>query len=83
MAKVRFSNAALKDLESISVYISIDSELYAERVVEKIYKRIKTLEAHTHIGKIVREFSDASLREILEHPYRIIYKIVSEDEILK
>jgi len=47
MAKVELSIAALKDLESIYLYISMDSNLYAENVVNKIYARTKILEIHT------------------------------------
>jgi toxin ParE1/3/4 len=81
MAKVIISPTALSDLNSIYDYIATDSEYHAERVVEKILRRVSVLELHIRIGKVVREFKNPAIRELIEPPYRIIYKIVSEDEI--
>lgn len=81
MAKVSLSPAALDDLKTIFDYISNDSEFYAEKVINNILKRITVLETHTRIGKMVHEFGNDAIREILEGSYRIIYKIESESEI--
>ena len=81
MAQVTLSNAALGDLKSIFDYISIDSEYYAERVINNILQRITVLETQIRIGKPVPEFEDDLIREILEGHYRIIYKIENEHNV--
>ena len=81
MAKVTTSPVAIEDMRLIHGYISNDSQYYADKVIERIVDRISILEEHTHIGKVVKEFQDSSIRELIEAPYRIIYKIMSEDEI--
>jgi toxin ParE1/3/4 len=68
-------------MKMINDYISIDSEFYAEKFINKIHERTSILEIHTHIGKVVPEFNDQSIRELIEDPYRIIYKVESDDEI--
>ena len=78
MAQVSLSNAALDDLKSIFDHISIDSEYYAEKVINKILQRITILETQIRIGKPVPEFENDLIREILEGHYRIIYKIENE-----
>ncbi len=53
MAKVEFSATALRTLRSIHAYTSQDSDLYANKVINNIIKRIKVLEVHIRIGKVV------------------------------
>ena len=81
MAKVNFSHAALDDLKAIYDYIANDSEFYAEKVINKIVERTIILESHIRIGKVVAEFENTTIRELIEVNYRIIYKIESESEI--
>jgi plasmid stabilization system protein ParE len=77
MAKINLSPAALNDLKSIFDYISNDSVFYAEKVIDKILKKITILERNNRIGKKVREFDNEAIRELLEGNYRI----ENEDEI--
>jgi len=81
MAQVILSPAALDDLKAIFDYIAEDSELYAEKVVDRILGRITILETQMRVGKVVREFNSEAIREILEGSYRIIYRIENEEEI--
>ncbi len=81
MAQVILSPVALNDLQAIFDYIANDSESYAAKVVDKILHRITVLETHIRVGKVVREFKNEAIREILEGNYRIIYRIENETEI--
>ncbi len=82
MAKrVVWSGRALADVESIAAYIASDSPAYARIVVKKIVKLTRQLESFPNSGRIVPEFQDKMLRELLAYSYRIIYK-VDEEEIL-
>jgi len=82
MAKrVVWSGRALADVASIATYIASDSPAYARIVVKKIVKLTRQLESFPNSGRIVPEFQDKMLRELLAYSYRIIYK-VEEEEIL-
>lgn len=81
MAKVIWSNLALDDLQAIHEYVSQDSPLYAERLIDRMIERVDILEKHTRIGRKVPEFNNDSIRELIEGNYRIIYRIETEDNI--
>jgi plasmid stabilization system protein ParE len=49
--------------------------------VEKIKERTLVLKTHPQAGKIISEFNDENLREIVSGHYRIIYKIISDELI--
>jgi plasmid stabilization system protein ParE len=68
-------------LKNIADYISIDSVRYAKLQVVKIRTRTNVLKQHIESGKIVSEINDKCIREVIEGNYRIIYKIVSENQI--
>jgi len=54
---------------------------YAKLQVVKIRTRTQILKSHIQSGKIVTEINDKNSRELIEGNYRIIYKIVSENQI--
>lgn len=72
---------AKDDLKSIAGYISRDSKKYAKLQVLRIRNRTYLLKSQTHLGKIVAEIDRENIRELIEGRYRIIYKIVSENQI--
>ncbi len=81
MVKIKFTDQSISDLEDIANYISIDSKYYASLQVEKFFRRAETLEKFPLIGRVVPELKIESIRELIEGNYRIIYRIVTKDEI--
>jgi addiction module RelE/StbE family toxin len=81
MAEINWTEEALEDLRSIEDYISIDSEFYAVRFVDKLIKRVDGLRNHTHLGRVVPEFNSQEIRELIEQPYRIVYKLASDSQV--
>ena len=81
MAEITWTPFALEDLQSIYNYISKDSVTYAGRFVDKLINKVDILEDHPQIGRIVPEFENEVIRELIEGNYRIIYKIISITEI--
>jgi addiction module RelE/StbE family toxin len=75
MVKIIWTEFALEDLRSIHSYISQDSKYYADKFVEKLISRIDQLEFYPQSGRIVPEFQNDSIRELIEGNYRIIYKL--------
>jgi toxin ParE1/3/4 len=81
MAEIIWSPTSLDDIEAIAEYISKDSFQAACSQVDLIFEKAAVLTAHPTIGKPVPELKDTHYREILVSRYRIIYKLVSDDEV--
>lgn len=74
-----WSELALDDLKNIYDYISKDSIIYANRVIEKIILRIDQLENFPKSGRVVPELNNNSIRELIQNNYRIIYKVTTQE----
>ena len=81
MVRIRFTKQSLFDLKEIYDYISYDSKKYAQYQILKNRNSIKILKQYNFSGKIVEEYNDENIREIIEGNYRIIYKILGDDRI--
>ncbi len=81
MAEIIWTPYALEDLQPIYDYISQDSAFYAGRFIDKLVNKVDVLTEHREAGRIVPEFEDELIRELIEGNYRIIYRIISISEI--
>ncbi len=75
---VVWAQTAIDHLAGIFGYIARDSVQYARRMVDRITSRSKQIAAFPESGEIVPEYGDSSIREVIEGPYRIIYRIETE-----
>ena len=67
---ISFAASAVSDLKKIRNW-------YADQGVPdvgEIFQRIETLETHPELGRIVPEFDQPYLRELIQAPFRIIYR---------
>ena len=78
MVKVIWTSNARNDLKSIFDYISEDSNFYAKRFIDKIIKKVDVLENYPNLGRVVPEFQNPHLRELIEGNYRIVYRILKD-----
>lgn len=76
--KVKWTAYAIEDLHAIRIHISRDSEHYAAIIVDRIFARVKQLEAFPESGQMVPEYGREDIREILLHSYRIIHHVLSD-----
>ena len=60
---------------NIYEYISLNFPTYARRMVDKITRRSEQIATHPFSGRIVAEYEADDIRELIEKPYRIIYRI--------
>ncbi len=81
MDKVIWTDNAIQDLNDIGDYISKDSEKYAQLTVNRLFDSVDILEFHPFSGKIVPEFKNELIREIINGNYRIVYQIFDETRI--
>jgi toxin ParE1/3/4 len=78
MVKVIWTEIAIEDLRSIHEYISKDSELYADKLVEKNINRVSQLENFPKSGSAVPAFDSELILELFEGNYRIVYKTFTD-----
>jgi len=78
--QVIWSPNAIKCLHNIGLNIvKRDSVINANKVVNKIKKRVGRLSTFPEVGRIVPEFKELSLHEVYVLRKRIIYEIVGLD----
>ena len=73
--KILWTDPAIEDLRNLHGYIAKDSEEYANSFVERIILSVDKLANFPRIGRMVPEADQETIRELLYHNYRIIYRI--------
>ena len=74
-AKLRFAESAVGDLERIRAWYSEQGVAdVGARLVGDIVARIEHLADHPEMGRVVPEFGQSSLRELIHPPFRIVYR---------
>ena len=81
MVKLIWTDQAINDLGDIGDYIAENSEKYAKLTVKKLFERTDILKTFPQAGRVVPEKNEENVRELIEGNYRIIYEIVSTDQI--
>ena len=71
---VHWTDNAIAHLLDIYEYIAHDSAIYAKRMVDRITKRSEQIASFPISGRKVAEYEADDIREIIEKPYRIIYR---------
>ena len=75
--KVLWTENALKHLLDIYEYISQNSPTYATRMVDRLTRRSEQIANFPMSGREVPEYEAEDIREVIEKPYRIIYRVKS------
>jgi plasmid stabilization system protein ParE len=73
--KVVWTRSATRELRGIHDAIAQNSREYARGMIDRITRQTKSLARFPRLGPQVPEYEDESIRELFEHPYRIIYRI--------
>ncbi len=72
---IRFAESAVADLEEIKRwYAEQDVPDVGDRLISEIFERVETLRDHPDIGRVVPEFDQPFLRELIHPPFRIVYR---------
>lgn len=84
--KVRFSPAAVDDMDEIFSYISKENVVAAETLLEKLDQQIKDLSDFPNKGSVLleEEYSiiQRGYRFIVVHPYLVFYRIMGDTVII-
>jgi toxin ParE1/3/4 len=73
---VRWTDTAVRHLTAIHDAIARDSPIYARRMVDRLTRRSMQIAEQPQSGRMVPEYDDPNIRELIERPYRIIYRIM-------
>jgi len=77
MAEVVWAEPAVNDLKAIVEHIAKDSKAYAERFALKVVQAARRLKSFPQSGRVVPEFGDRNVRELIYGSYRLIYVVRS------
>jgi plasmid stabilization system protein ParE len=80
--KVILTPRAIEDLRKIVEYIAADNPGRAFTFGEELLDQALNLGAWPNAGRIVPEVQDPSVRELIHHSYRIVYKINADSRVV-
>lgn len=77
--RVSLAESAIQDLEGIRAwYVSQSAPDVGERVVREILASLDQLAEFPESGRVVPEFDQPWLRELIRSPFRIVYRLEPE-----
>jgi plasmid stabilization system protein ParE len=76
--KLIWSPSARLDFKGIAAYIAEDDPLAAQNFVNSVFQAVERLIDFPDSGRVVPEFGDADIREIIRRPCRVVYRINRE-----
>ena len=72
--KILISNSAFSDLEVVKGYYEDEGvPKVGLKIVAAIIEHIQTLKENPEIGRVVPEFGETKIRELIHPPFRIVY----------
>jgi toxin ParE1/3/4 len=75
--------SATLDLKEIASYIAESRPEASIKFVESVFHSVEHLIDFPESGRIVPEFGDPSIREVVRKPCRIVYRIKSKKRIIE
>lgn len=78
MASVRWTVGARRDLGAIVEYVGQDSLTYAAATAGRIVAAVERLRRHPRLGRLVPEFENPTIRELIVGNYRVVYRLEGE-----
>ena len=79
--KLIWSPVSRDDLHDIVRFIARDNPRRAESFAYELMAQADLIEQHPEIGRIVPEYRDPKIREIIFRPYPIVYRVDLEQNL--
>jgi addiction module RelE/StbE family toxin len=76
--RVYWTNTAIAHLVLIYEHIAQDSPRYAQRMIDRLLQRSEQIATFPLSGRMVPEYEAHDIREVVERPYRIIYRVKAD-----
>jgi len=72
---ISFTESALRDLEEVRIwYMEQGVPDVGTRLMAEIFKRVQALIDHPDMRRVVPEFDQPFLRELIHPPFRVVYR---------
>ena len=72
---ISFAESALADLEEVRAwYAEQGVPEVADKLITEVFRRVQALADHPDMGRVVPEFGQMFLRELIHPPFRIVYR---------
>ncbi|MFQ5685299.1 MAG: type II toxin-antitoxin system RelE/ParE family toxin [Candidatus Scalindua sp.] len=81
--RIEWSPTARLDFRDLILFISEENSSAANHFRNKILNHVIQVAKFPKSGRVVPEFQDENIREIIQKPYRIVYRIKKEKMILE
>ena len=81
--RIEFSPEAIEDLKSIVSHIASDNPARADSFGNELVDRTGILEDFPMAGRMVPEFLDERIRELIYRSYRIVYRVAEHDKLIE
>ena len=83
MARLTYTEAAVQSIYEIHSYIARDSRDAAARLVRRLRTEATSLRAFPQRGRMVPEYTDPRIRELIVGNYRLIYLWVADEDLVR
>lgn len=80
--KLIWSPAARDDLHDIVVFIARDNPNRAMSFGYELISETDRLQEFSELGRIVPEYRNHDVREIIFRPYRIVYRVIHDEKLV-
>jgi plasmid stabilization system protein ParE len=80
--KIIWSQRARDDLRDVVAFIAEDNRGVAESFGFRLISKVDLLGQFPHLGRVVPEEGDEDTRELILPPYRIIYRVFPEKQMV-
>lgn len=80
--KVVLAPRAIEDLRGIVLYVAPDRPEAAKRLGLALIEKTKVLGRFPLSGRVVPEFGDRLIRELILKPYRIVYRVDESSKVV-
>ena len=82
MAKIKWTDSALDDLDEIAEYIALDKIRAAKKLVQRIFSRVDLLSESPESGRVPPELEGKNYREVIVGPCRIFYRVINDSVVI-
>ena len=76
---VTWTETATAQLQAIHDYLARSSPGYAQSLAGRVVARTESLDGQPFFGGEVPEYGNPDIREVFQHPYRILYRVSGTD----
>jgi plasmid stabilization system protein ParE len=79
VATVRWTSVAFRQFRGIVEYVAAFSPTAGSTLADRITQALDTLETFPRLGRMVLDYQDEAIRELIVGDYRVVYRLVGDE----